>query len=328
MGLSDQGRIARQRANPRLTQLWKAMRPLGSVASFLNTGAHPDDETTAMLAALAFREGLRIAYACANRGEGGQNQIGAERGADLGAVRTAEMERAADEIGMGLYWLSTSPDDPIFDFGFSKSGTETFRHWGKERTIGALVRIIRMERPDIVCPTFLDVPGQHGHHRAMTQAAHDAVAMAADPAAFSEQIDAGLAPWQVAKLYLPAWSGGGRSYDDTKPPPQVTVSVQSGDFDPVLGATYSQIGEWSRACHMTQDMGRWIAPGPQSWPLHRAFATPGMPEDEAAITDGLPHCLADLADMAGSEAMGRLLKAASGAIEAALTLWPDMGACL
>ncbi|MFV2092497.1 MAG: PIG-L family deacetylase, partial [Hyphomicrobiales bacterium] len=326
MGLSDQGRIVRQRANPRITRLWKAMRPLGSVASFLNTGAHPDDETTAMLAALAFRDVLRIAYACANRGEGGQNQIGTERGADLGVVRTAEMERAATEIGMGLYWLSTSPEDPIFDFGFSKSGEETFAHWGREGTIKALVGIIRRERPDIVCPTFLDVPGQHGHHRAMTQAAHDAVAMAADVKVFPDQIEKGLAPWQVSKLYLPAWSGGGRSYDDTAPPPLVTVTVQSGDFDPILGATYSQIGEWSRSQHKTQDMGRWIAPGPQSWPLHRAFAAPAMPADEVSVTDGLPNTLEDLAGLAGNDAMGRLLGAAAGAIEATLTVWPDYDA--
>ncbi|VAW12300.1 FIG00883040: hypothetical protein [hydrothermal vent metagenome] len=326
MGLSDIVRIDRQRANPRITRLWKAMRPLGSVASFLNTGAHPDDETSAMLAGLAYRDGLRIAYACANRGEGGQNEIGTERGADLGAVRTVEMERAADQLGMGLYWLSTSPEDPIFDFGFSKSGTETFGHWGQERTVAALVRIIRFERPDIVCPTFLDVPGQHGHHRAMTEATQDAVALAADPAAFPEQIGAGLTPWQVSKLYLPAWSGGGRSYDDTVPPPEPTIEVQSGDFDPILGATYSQIGEWSRAWHMTQAMGRWIPAGPQSWPLHRAFAAPGMPDSETKITDGLPTSLADLAGRADTVAMGRLLEAASGAIAAICTIWPDYDA--
>ena len=326
MGLSDLGRIGRQRANPRIARLWKAMRPLGSVASFLNTGAHPDDETSAMLAKLAFGDGLRIAYACANRGEGGQNEIGAERGADLGVLRTAEMERAADEIGLGLYWLSASPDDPIFDFGFSKSGEETFGHWGRERTVEALVRIIRAERPDIVCPTFLDVPGQHGHHRAMTKATHEAVALAADPAAFSEQVDAGLTPWRVSKLYLPAWSGEGRSYDDTAPPPDVTIEVQSGDFDPVLGATYSQIGEWSRALHRTQGMGRWIPAGPRSWPLYRAFAGSEMPDGETAITDGLPASLADLAGEAGSDAMGRLLEAASGAIAATLTVWPDYDA--
>jgi len=157
MASSDANRIAHQRANPRIGRLWKAMRPLRSVASFLNTGAHPDDETTAMLAALTFRDGMRVAYACSTRGEGGQNNIGTARGADLGAVRTREMERACDELDMGLYWLSTSPDDPIFDFGFSKSGEETFRYWGREETIKALTAIIREERPDIPLNIGVDV---------------------------------------------------------------------------------------------------------------------------------------------------------------------------
>lgn len=325
MSMSDASRIEQQRANPRIANLWKAMRPLGSVASFLNTGAHPDDETTAMITALAFRDGFRIAFACANRGEGGQNNIGTQRGADLGALRTREMERACDEIGMGLYWLSETPDDPIFDFGFSKSGEETFRYWGRERTVERMVQIIRQERPDIICPTFLDVPGQHGHHRAMTQVAREAIDIAADAAAWPEQLRNGIVPWQVSKFYLPAWSGGGRSYDDTEPPPKATIAIPSGT-DPVLGATYEQIGEWSRSHHKTQGMGQWIEAGPKSWPLHRGFAAANMPAEEIYANDGLPKTVADLAELAETDGMGRLLVAASGAIEATLTVWPDFDA--
>ena len=58
-------------------------------------------------------------------------------------------------------------------------------------------------------PTFLDVPGQHGHHRAVTQATIEAFHRAGDKAAFPAHETEGLAPWQPAKLYLPAWSGGG-----------------------------------------------------------------------------------------------------------------------
>ncbi|MFP3442001.1 PIG-L family deacetylase, partial [Pantoea sp. SIMBA_133] len=85
--------------------------------SFMNTGAHPDDETSEMLAALALRDGISLSFACANRGEGGQNAIGSEVTHDLGVVRTAEMERAADVLNLNLYWLSETPDDTIFDFG-------------------------------------------------------------------------------------------------------------------------------------------------------------------------------------------------------------------
>ena len=117
-------------AAPKIVLLWRALQPLQSVVSFMNTNSHPDDETSEMLAALAFRDGLALSYACANRGEGGQNDIGSEATHDLGVIRTAEMERAADQLDMRLYWLSETPEDSIFDFGFSKSGVETLAKFG------------------------------------------------------------------------------------------------------------------------------------------------------------------------------------------------------
>lgn len=202
MPVSDQERIAAQARSPRIVRLWRALAPLKSCVSFMNTGAHPDDETSEMLAALAFRDGLSLSYACSTRGEGGQNDIGTEVTHDLGVVRTAEMERAADVLNLNLYWLSETPDDAIFDFGFSKSGIETLGKWGSRRTLKRFVEIIRTERPDIICPTFLNIPGQHGHHRAMTEMAHDVLDAAAD--AKFPGVD--LPVWRVKKLYLPAWS--------------------------------------------------------------------------------------------------------------------------
>jgi len=237
MPVSDQERIAAQVRNPRIVRLWQALAPRKSCVSFMNTGAHPDDETSEMLAALALRDGIALSFACANRGEGGQNAIGSEVTHDLGVVRTAEMERAADVLNLNLYWLSETPDDTIFDFGFSKRGTETLEKWGRERTLKRFVEIIRTERPDIICPTFLDVPGQHGHHRAMTELAHDVMSAAADPA--FPGVD--LPVWQVKKLYLPAWSGAGDNYDDDLPPPSATLTVKGTGQDPVTGWSWAQM---------------------------------------------------------------------------------------
>jgi len=231
MPLTDPERIAREKAAPRIVALWQALSALRSVVSFMNTGAHPDDEHSELLAALRFRDGIDISYACSTRGEGGQNDIGTEAGAALGTLRTAEMEAACDVLDMAMYWLSDSPADPITDFGFSKSGVETMAKWGRSRTLARFVHILRRARPDIICPTFLDVPGQHGHHRAMTQAAHEAVALAADPQFGGSD----LPPWQVAKLFLPAWSGAGQAYDDDLPPPPATLTVTGQGTDPVTG---------------------------------------------------------------------------------------------
>ncbi len=313
----DQSRITQDRAQPRLMQLWWALQPLKSVTRFMQTGAHPDDETSGMLAALAFRDGINISYACSTRGEGGQNDIGTEGGADLGALRTREMERACDVLGMRMYWHSTAPEDTITDFGFSKSGDETLGRWGSDRTMHRFVEIVRTERPDILCPTFLDVPGQHGHHRAMTQAVEQVMAAAADP-----DFPVNLPPWQVKKLYLPAWSGAGQAYDDDLPPPPATLVIDGQDREPVSGWSWDRIGQQSRAYHRTQGMGRWVQAGARrDWPLHLRISHIEGADD--LFWSGLPYRLGDLADLPGADPIAEALHAADAALVQTIAAFPS-----
>ncbi|RYH11284.1 PIG-L family deacetylase [Tropicimonas sp. IMCC6043] len=316
MPTPDQTRIELDRARPRILELWWALRPLTSVIRFMQSGAHPDDEMSGMLAALAFRDGVNLSYACSTRGEGGQNDIGTEAGADLGALRTREMERACDILGMRMYWLSENPEDPITDFGFSKSGVETLGKWGHTRTLARFVEIVRTERPDILCPTFLDVPGQHGHHRAMTQAAHEVMAAAADPG-----FPSNLPPWQVRKLYLPAKSGAGQAYDDSEPPPPATLVVDGSGHDPMSGWAWDRLGQQSRAFHRTQGMGRWIGlAGSGDWPLHLAKSHVEGPD--TALASGLPATVGDLAGLPGAGPIADALATAQASIDAAITGFP------
>jgi LmbE family N-acetylglucosaminyl deacetylase len=319
MSLSDIERIERQVTTPRALTLWRTLQSLKCCVSFMNTGAHPDDETSAMLATLSYRDGIDVSYACANRGEGGQNNMGSDSVYDLGVIRTAEMERAADVLSLRLYWLNETVDDTIFDFGFSKSGVETLDKWGHERTLKRFVQIIRTERPDIICPTFLDIPGQHGHHRAMTQLAHEVIDAAAD-----ESFNKGLlSPWQVKKLYLPAWSGAGDAYDDDLPPPPATLIIDAKGEEAFSGWTYEQIGQQSRVFHKSQGMGRWVSPGQErDWPLHLARSTLDGIDD--SLCAGLPTSLASLATYAGAPDILNLLVDADAAIELAVHAFPDL----
>ncbi|MGH6761055.1 MAG: PIG-L family deacetylase [Phyllobacterium sp.] len=293
--LTAHERFQRQKANPALIRLHRALSRLKSTVTLMNTGAHPDDEQSGLLACLRFGLGLRVIVACSTRGEGGQNALGPERSGALGVLRTREMEEAARGLDADIVWLGHGPDDPIHDFGFSKDGDQTFAHWGEERIIERLVRAYRSERPDIVLPTFLDVPGQHGHHRAMTRAAEKAIALAASPTAFPEHFSEGLTPWRVSKYYLPAWSGGGDTYDDEVPPPVATIIVEAEASEPATGVEYDRIGEWSRAYHASQGMGVWRDTPKTAWPLHRLHASGGGTA-ETSILDHIPSTLADLAD--------------------------------
>ncbi|HCO56457.1 MAG TPA: PIG-L domain-containing protein [Pelagibacterium sp.] len=283
-------RFTQRRANSRLVALHRALARLKSCVTVLHTGAHPDDEQNAMLAFMRFGLGMRTIIGCSTRGEGGQNTLGPERGGALGVVRTHELEESAKVIDADIVWFGFGPSDPVHDFGFSKNGHDTLERWQHDLIVERMVRAYRSEKPDIVIPTFLDVPGQHGHHRAMTMAAEEAIALAADPNAYPEHFAQGLAPWQVTKYYLPAWSGGGSTYDDEVPPPPQTVKLVATNPDFATGVPFDEIGEWSRLYHASQGMGRWPENPRTEWPLHLRVG----PDDIGEITDNLPGRLADI----------------------------------
>lgn len=326
--LSARERIERQKSSPSLLRLHRALSRLNSTVTMMNTGAHPDDEQSGLLAWFRLGLGMRVIVACSTRGEGGQNSLGPERLGVLGMMRTREMEEAARALDADVHWLGHGPDDAVHDFGFSKDGDQTFARWGEMRTVERLVRAYRSERPDIVIPTFLDVPGQHGHHRAMTRAAEAAIRLAADPKAFPEHLAEGMSPWQVAKYYLPAWSGGGDTYDDEVPPPDATVTVDASGREPATGAEYDRIGEWSRYYHASQGMGHWPERADTRWPLHLLIAANGA-QAETSVLDGLPVTFADLAASRDlSYEAAQALKAAGSTIERAISAFPDADAII
>lgn len=294
---------------PATTELLDALLPLRSVASFMMTGAHPDDEASVLLAHLARKAGFRTIYVCATRGQGGQNALGPESGDALAAIRTREMEEAARVLGMEVHWLD------FVDFGFARTAEATLTVWGEDRLLGRLVRAIRMARPDVICPTFLDVSGQHGHHRAITQATVAAFELAADPTAFPEQVAAGLPAWRAAKLYLPAISGGSGTYDDAEPPPPPTISVPLDDQD-------AEIGRRSRAFHRSQGMDVMGVEARAAMPLHLLRSRAPMANAETSILDGLKSRLFEFAD--GSDpALDEALRRADAGIDLAITRFPD-----
>lgn len=232
--------------------LWNAVKPLGTTVTFLNTGAHPDDERSDFLAYLSRGLGVKTSSLIANRGEGGQNEIGNELDNGLGIIRSREMIEAAKITGVKAYHLSETTSDPIYDFGFSKTPEETLENWGEDLTYERLIRFIRTYQPDIVMPSFRDVDTQHGHHRTMSILSEKAFKDAANPAIFPEQLKEGLSVWQVKKLYLPAES------KDT-----ATTSIEIGMYDPIYKMTYPQLGEESRYMHKSQGMGNDIPAEPR-----------------------------------------------------------------
>jgi LmbE family N-acetylglucosaminyl deacetylase len=207
-----------------------ALRRVGVTGRVLYVTAHPDDEHNGVLVRLARGLGLRTALLTVTRGEGGQNAIGSELFDALGVLRTEEL------MAMHRYDDVEQLFGRPYEFGYSFSVEETFEKWGREETLGDIVRGVRAFRPDVVLTLPLEGGGGGQHHQAVGQLTAEAFRAAADPDRFPEQRGSGLRPWQARKVYQGGLGGFRMDL------PGTPVSVPTGVYDPLLGMTWQELG--------------------------------------------------------------------------------------
>ena len=224
------------------------LRMLGHYKRVLMIGAHPDDEDTELLTILVRGMGAEAAYLSLNRGEGGQNLIGPELGEALGLIRTEELLAARRLDGARQYFTRA------YDFGYSKSIDETWKHWPKDTVLKDVVRMVRRFRPQIIVSIFSGTPRDgHGQHQAAGWAAQEAFRIAGDSTRFRELFrEEGLIPWTPLKLYRSA------RFDTAA----TTLTLNGGVLDPAVGKSYHQIAMAGRSLHRSQDMGQLQQIGP------------------------------------------------------------------
>ncbi|MDB4950910.1 MAG: mycothiol conjugate amidase Mca [Gemmatimonadetes bacterium] len=268
-----------------------SLRRLGTTGRVLMIGAHPDDEDTQLLSALALGHGADVAYLSLTRGEGGQNGIGPELGEALGLLRTEELLAARRVEGASQYFTRA------YDFGFSKNADEAFRHWPRDSVLKDVVQTLRTFRPDVVVAVFSGTPADgHGQHQVSAILAREAFDAAGDPARFPEQIAAGLRPWRPARFYR-SQRGSAEG---------ATVRIALGDLDPLLGRSYFQLAMASRSRHRSQDMGRPEPAGPRWGYLVRVVPAASGPE--SSIFTGVDSAPSLLAERAGLSAAAAALR--------------------
>ena len=225
------------------------MRQLDGVKRVLMIAAHPDDEDTGLLAALARGMGAETAYLSLSRGEGGQNLIGPRLHEGLGVIRTGEL-LAARALDGGEQFFTRA-----FDFGYSKRIDEALGLWPLEEVLRDVVFVVRKFRPHVIVAVFSGTPRDgHGQHQVAGVAAREAFAAAGDPDRYPELERWGVQPWSPAKLYQSVRFS----------PRDATLSVPTGVFDPVLGRSHFQLAMDSRSQHRSQDMGSGQSMGPRT----------------------------------------------------------------
>jgi LmbE family N-acetylglucosaminyl deacetylase len=216
---------------------------------------------------------VETAYLSLTRGDGGQNLIGNELGEALGVIRTEELLAARRLDGAHQYFTRA------YDFGFSKSAEETFRHWPKDSVLNDVVTVVRAFRPHVIISIWSGTPADgHGQHQASGILAREAYEVSGDTVRFPV---ARFGPaWVASKLYRAA---GYRREG-------ATLVFNVGEYDPLLGRSYAEIAGESRSQHKSQGQGTPQRKGAVSDAVQRLatrVAAPADPARETSLFEGM-----------------------------------------
>jgi len=179
-------------------------------ADILLVVAHPDDEggATPYLARAIYDEHKRVAVVFATRGGSGGNDYSREHGPALADIREQEARRACGGLGITNVWFLDGKDTA------SQNVLNSLANWGHGANLEALVRIVRLTRPEVIISWLpgVFVGENHGDHQASGVLAMEAFDLAGDPVAFPAQVAGAskrlepylenLTPWQPKKIYF------------------------------------------------------------------------------------------------------------------------------
>jgi len=197
--------------------------------------AHPDDEWASLLTYLSRGLNADVALLTITRGQGGQNAIGPEQGAELGVIRTEELLAADKHYGVRQFFTRA------MDTGYVKTPEQARKIWG-DVALEDMVRVIRTFRPQVVINGWGGVHSGHGHHQESGILTPQAVAAAADPKMFPEQIAEGLSAWKVTLEVRPARDNNVAG----------AVPLPINDVSPLWGKSYVDMGMEGHAQHRSQ----------------------------------------------------------------------------
>jgi LmbE family N-acetylglucosaminyl deacetylase len=283
--------------------LGEALARLPVSARVLLVGAHPDDEDNRLVAWMSRGQKLDVAYLSLTRGDGGQNAIGNELGEALGALRTEELLAARRVDRSGQYFTRA------YDYGFSKSADEAFRHWPRDTLLGDVIRVVRDFRPHVIIAVFTGTPRDgHGQHQASGILAREAYELAGDTVRFPRA--AFGVSWTPLKFYRNSTYQGHEG---------ATFRYDAGAYDALLGRTYAEIAAVSRAEHRSQAQGSLRPRVPVPGSLKREATRVNAAQDaatERSFLDGIDVKVTRLARGARDAAVRRRLDTLAVTLEA------------
>ena len=243
-------------ANAQAPEKWSSadiynnIKKLNFLGSVLYVAAHPDDENTRMISYLSNAKHARTAYLSLTRGDGGQNLIGSEIGAQLGIIRTQEL-LAARRIDGGEQFFTRAND-----FGYSKNPKETLQIWNKDTVLSDVVWIFRKFRPDVVINRFDHrTPGStHGHHTSSAMLSVEAFELSGNDQKYQDQLKY-VEAYQPKRMFFNTSSWFYDGQEAFQEAAKKLTSFDIGTYYPLKGLSNPEIAALSRSEHKSQGFG-------------------------------------------------------------------------
>lgn len=243
--------VAQTPRKPTSSEIYHDLKRLNFIGSALYIAAHPDDENTRLISYLVNDVYANTAYLSITRGDGGQNLIGPELGKILGVIRTDELLEARKIDGGQQFFTRAN------DFGYSKNPDETFEFWNKEAVLSDVVKTIRKFKPDIIINRFDHrSPGStHGHHTASAMLSVEAFDIVSDATKYPKSASE-FGTWKPQRLFFnTSWWFYGSQEKYEQADKSAHVSVETGNYFPLLGLSNGEIASLSRSAHKSQGFG-------------------------------------------------------------------------
>jgi LmbE family N-acetylglucosaminyl deacetylase len=220
---------------------------MDELGTILGVWAHPDDESylTAGLMARAVRNGSRVVCVTATRGEGGSMDDERWPPETMGEVRTAELERCLEILGVTEHHWLDLPDIDM-DTGLPEEG------YARVRDLVAEVR------PDTILTFGPDGMTGHAAHKDVSRWATDALREAGEPG--SRVLYATVTP-EWAEEFLPIWEPFNVFRPGTPPiTPREELAI---DF--TLPEDLNELKVRAISAHVSQVGAIMDAVGPETW---------------------------------------------------------------
>jgi hypothetical protein len=212
------------------SSIYSKLQGLNVLGSVLYIGATPADKNISLLTYFSKEKHYRTGFLSITRGEDLQNKYGYEQGIELGLIHVAEgnVENKIDDIEN--FYTRAYDVSPLTD------EQEVFHDWDTGKILSDVVWIIRIFQPDVIITKYSpDEKTLNGEGKVSALIAEQAFKLAADSAAFPNQLKYGTTCWQVKRLL---WNNNTNS--------EIQYQINSNTFSTVTGLSIDDITAFSK----------------------------------------------------------------------------------